>query len=145
MSEEHRDILFTATHSMISTYFGSMTIVLKLPLTRAASTNGLHKYNGFWAPGAIPEGDAGGATSFKVGNVEGVGVGERLGPLGPERCIVRLPQTRVDCQSRKKKNSNLGHGRCHIAYPIELKKDMTCAFFVCRTGGSTDDVGRNRF
>lgn len=96
-----RNILFTATHSMISTYFGSMTIVLKLPLTRAASTNGLHKYNGFWVPGAVPEGDTGGAPSFEVGNVEEVGVGERLGPLGPERCIVRLPQSRR--VSRKKK------------------------------------------
>jgi hypothetical protein len=78
-----------------------MTIVLKLPLTRAASTNGLHKYNGFWVPGAVPEGDTGGAPSFEVGNVEEVGVGERLGPLGPERCIVRLPQSRR--VSRKKK------------------------------------------
>jgi hypothetical protein len=85
-----------------------MTIVLKLPLTRAASTNGLHKYNGFWAPGAIPEGDAGGATSFEVGNVEEVGVGERLGPLGPERCIVRLSQiaSRDTCQPRNKKKAN---------------------------------------
>jgi len=83
-----------------------MTIVLKLPLTRAASTNGLHKYNGFWVTGAAPEGDAGGATSFEVGNVEEVGVGERLGPLGPERCIVRLPQSRVEIRvnrERKKK------------------------------------------
>jgi hypothetical protein len=69
-----------------------MTIVLKLPLTSAASTKGLHKYNGFWTPGAVPEGDAGGATSFEAGNVEEVGVGERLGPLGPVRCIVRLSQ-----------------------------------------------------
>lgn len=123
-----------------------MTIVLKLPLTRAASTNGLHKYNGFWVPGAVPEGDAGGAPSFEVGNVEEVGVGERLGALGPERCIVRLPQSRVEIRvNRKKKKSQLRHGRCHIAYPIELKKDMTCALVVCRTGGSTDDVGRKRF
>lgn len=78
-----------------------MTIVLKLPLTRAASTNGLHKYNGFWVPGAVPEGDTGGAPSFEVGNVEEVGVGERLGPLGPERCMVRLPQSRR--VSRKKR------------------------------------------
>ena len=33
----------TATHSMISTYFGRTTMVLKLPLTRAASTNGLQR------------------------------------------------------------------------------------------------------
>ena len=30
--------LFTATHSFISTYFGSATIVLKEPFTRAALT-----------------------------------------------------------------------------------------------------------
>ena len=62
---------------MISTYFGSMTIVLKLPLTRAASTKGLHRYNGFW----IPSGDAGGAPSSTVGlgGVAEFGVGERLG------------------------------------------------------------------
>lgn len=33
----------TATHSMMSTYFGRTTIVLKLPLTRAASTKGLQR------------------------------------------------------------------------------------------------------
>lgn len=37
------DVLFTATHSMISTYLGNMTMVLKLPFTRAASANGLHR------------------------------------------------------------------------------------------------------
>jgi len=66
---------------MISTYFGSMTIVLKLPLTRAASTKGLHRYNGFWIPWTSIAGDAGGAPSFTValGDAAEIGVGERLG------------------------------------------------------------------
>lgn len=104
---EGRDAPFTATHSMISTYFGSMTIVLKLPLTRAASTNGLHRYNGFWMPGTKAEGDAGGAPSLEeaLGNVADVGVGERLGPLGPERCMERLRSRKRDtCQQEKKKS-----------------------------------------
>ena len=77
-----------------------MTIVLKLPLTRAASTNGLHKYNGFWVPGAVPEGDTGGALSFEVGNVEEFGVTERLGAA---RCRLRLPQSRVGIRVSQKK------------------------------------------
>ena len=86
------DTLLTATHSIISTYFGSMTIVLKLPLTSAASTKGLHRYKGFWAPGDDVDGDERGAESLEVvlGKVVEVGVGERFGPLGPERFIVRL-------------------------------------------------------
>ena len=48
--------LFEATHSITSTYFGSMTIVLKFPLTSAASTNGLHRNNGFWV---MRDGDGG--------------------------------------------------------------------------------------
>lgn len=77
---------------MISTYFGSMTIVLKLPLTSAASTNGLHRYNGFCVAGDGVDGDERGAESFEeaLGKVIEVGVGERFGPLGPERCIERL-------------------------------------------------------
>jgi len=77
---------------MISTYFGSMTIVLKFPLTSAASTNGLQRYKGFWVPATGADGDAGGRWSAKValGDVVEVGVGDRLGPLGPERCIERL-------------------------------------------------------
>ncbi len=64
-------------------------MVLKLPLTRAASRKGLHRYKGFW----VAAGETG-ATSFEVelGKVAEVGVGERFG-LGPERCIERL--TRV--------------------------------------------------
>ena len=37
------NLLLTATHSMISTYFGSITIVLKFPLTSAASAKGEHR------------------------------------------------------------------------------------------------------
>jgi hypothetical protein len=37
------DAPLTATHSMMSTYFGRTTMVLKLPLTRAASTKGLQR------------------------------------------------------------------------------------------------------
>lgn len=77
---------------MISTYFGSMTIVLKLPLTSAASTNGLHRYNGFCVAADGVDGDERGPESFEeaLGKVIEVGVGERFGPLGPERCIERL-------------------------------------------------------
>lgn len=69
-----------------------MTIVLKLPLTSAASTNGLHRYNGFCVAGDGVDGDERGAESFEAafGKVIEVGVGERFGPLGPERCIERL-------------------------------------------------------
>ena len=98
-----------------------MTIVLKLPLTRAASTNGLHKYNGFWAPGAVPEGDAGGAPSFEVGNVEEVGVGERLGPLGPERFIERLPQSQVEIRVNRKKRP-FGTRQMSYRVPYRVKK-----------------------
>lgn len=47
--------LFTATHSMISTYLGNTTIVLKLPFTSALLTNGLQRYNGF--PSVFPKTD----------------------------------------------------------------------------------------
>lgn len=42
-SVTRRDGPLTATHSMMSTYFGRTTMVLKLPLTRAASTKGLQR------------------------------------------------------------------------------------------------------
>lgn len=127
---------------MISTYFGNMTIVLKLPLTRAASTKGLQRYNGFWTPGAGADGDAGGAESVEVtlGNVEEVGVGERLGPLGPERCIERLgsrKETRNTCQLNWHGHQSI---RC-IAHPMELKNDITCALTDREAGCSIDGVG----
>jgi hypothetical protein len=76
-------VLFTATHSMMSTYFGSITMVLKLPLTKAASTKGLHRYKGF---GGALTGDAGttglGGTESAGEKVAEVGVGDLLGPRG---------------------------------------------------------------
>lgn len=79
--------LLTATHSMISTYFGSITIVLKFPFTRAASTNGLHRYSGF---GAATVGDGGAALcgTSEGENAAEVGVGDRLGRC--PRVIERL-------------------------------------------------------
>jgi hypothetical protein len=74
------DVPLTATHSMISTYFGRTTIVLKLPLTRAASTNGLHRYRGLGAPELAGDGGTGGGCMSW--NVAEVGVGERFGPRG---------------------------------------------------------------
>lgn len=75
-------VLLTATHSMISTYLGSMTIVLKLPFTSADSTKGLHRYKGF--DGADPEvGDGGtGGGGISGGKVADVGVGDLFGPRG---------------------------------------------------------------
>lgn len=75
---------------MISTYFGSITIVLKLPFTSAASTNGLHRYRAFGSRGSTGDDgiEAGFWTSFG-GNVADVGVGERLGGLW-DRVIERL-------------------------------------------------------
>lgn len=64
--------LLTATHSIISTYLGSMTIVLKLPLTRAASANGLQRYSGFEL------GTSASVIEFCRDN-DPVGVGDRLG------------------------------------------------------------------
>jgi hypothetical protein len=83
--------LFTATHSITSTYLGSITIVLKFPFTNAASTNGRHKYNGsrlvlVGVAGAdnvgpdemlVAKGDGGG-TPVAGENVAEVGV---VGPL----------------------------------------------------------------
>lgn len=43
----------TATHSLTSQYLGRETIVLKLPLTKAALTKGLQRYK------ALPEGAEG--------------------------------------------------------------------------------------
>lgn len=67
---------------MISTYFGSMTIVLKFPLTKAASTKGLQRYKGFATAGTTDNGatGAGGGISVVGEDVaEGAGV-VRLGP-----------------------------------------------------------------
>lgn len=75
-----RHSLLTATHSIISVYFGCITIVLKFPLTSAASTKGLHKKSGF-CTGCGLEGLEGGCESVP-GNVADVGVVDRLGGRG---------------------------------------------------------------
>ena len=70
---------------MISTYFGSMTIVLKFPLTKAASTKGLQRYKGFeTAAGTTDEGTIGigGGTSV-IGEEVAEGAGVVVVRLGP--------------------------------------------------------------
>ena len=61
------NILLTATHSMISTYFGSMTMVLKFPLTKAASTKGLQRYKGFGTTWGAGDGIFGLGSESSVG------------------------------------------------------------------------------
>jgi hypothetical protein len=59
-----------------------MTIVLKFPLTKAASTKGLQRYKGFATAGTTDDGAIGGGIgggSSVVGEVA-EGVGARLGP-----------------------------------------------------------------
>lgn len=82
------NILFTATHSIIFTYFGSTTMVLKFPLTRAASTKGLQRYKGF-CEAEIGDGDFGRGVSTR-GNVADDG-GDRFGLW--TRVIDRLMKT----------------------------------------------------
>ena len=75
---------------MISTYFGCMTIVLKFPLTKAASTKGLQRYKGFETTGRTgDDGIGGGRSVVGEGAEEGAGAGvaaaaaaagARLGP-----------------------------------------------------------------
>lgn len=72
--------LFTATHSMMSTYFGSMTIVLKFPFTSAASTKGLERYKALGIDGTDGDWGEGGWNAVSVGErVADVGVGDRFG------------------------------------------------------------------
>lgn len=82
-----RHALLTATHSIISTYFGCITIVLKLPFTSAASTKGLQRNSGFWIGWGL-DGLEGGNESVD-GNDPDVGVVDRLGGRGA-RLIDRL-------------------------------------------------------
>lgn len=70
-------LLLTATHSVTSTYLGSMAMVLKFPFTRAASTKGLHRYKGF-CPLGVAGGNGGGKPGPSNGAEVGV-VGERRG------------------------------------------------------------------
>jgi hypothetical protein len=109
-------ILFTATHSMISTYFGNITIVLKLPFTRAASTNGLQRYNAFGA--GAPPGEGGMGNEGRDSDVEDVaevGVVDLLiGPRGWRPVMERLIEL----------NEWVTRERASETYPRELKKDM---------------------
>jgi hypothetical protein len=88
---------------MISTYLGNITIVLKFPLTNAASTNGRHIYSGRGLGtvgeggsdlGTLAVGGAGGGMSVAEENDAEVGVDgfERLdaAPRWTERVIDRL-------------------------------------------------------
>lgn len=65
-------------------------MVLKLPFTRAASTKGLQRNNGFCVTFPV-DGDDGKDDGLvpSGGNVADVGVGERLGPRGA-RLLLRL-------------------------------------------------------
>lgn len=62
-------------------------MVLKLPLTSAASTNGLHRYKGLGREGLV--GVAGGNESVD-GKVADVGVVDLLGGRWLPRCMERL-------------------------------------------------------
>lgn len=84
--------MFTATHSITSTCFGCITIVLKFPLTSAASTNGLHRYNGFEGKGVV---GLGGGSESVEGKVAEVGVVDRFGGLGA-LCIDRPMELKND-------------------------------------------------
>lgn len=81
---------------MTSTYFGKTTIVLKLPFTSAASTNGLQRYSGLFID---PDGEGGaGAIAMFIpsgGNVADVGVGERFGARGAR------PSLRLSCNQQR--------------------------------------------
>ena len=78
-------------------------MVLKLPLTRAASTKGLHRYKGLLPGVGLLGLDGCGGMDPLLSNVWPVGVGERLGPRG-FLCIDRPMELRNDialsCQAR---------------------------------------------
>ena len=74
---------------MMSVYFGCITMVLKLPLTSAASTNGLQRYKGFCAGAGLLGLDGGNDSVELDGKVAEVGVVDRLGGRGA-RVIDRL-------------------------------------------------------
>ena len=57
-----------------------MTIVLKFPLTKAASTKGLQRYKGFGTAGIAGVGTFGLGGGISFGKVVEVGVGTRLDP-----------------------------------------------------------------
>lgn len=62
--------LLIATHSMMSTYLGSITMVLRFPLTSAASIKGLHRYSGFCAGGGGANIELGATASMLFEDVE---------------------------------------------------------------------------
>ena len=86
---------------MTSTYLGSITIVLKFPLTSAASAKGLHRYNGFEM---VVDGDGGTGGGFipSGGKVAEVGVGERLGARGARLLSLRLNNSVLSTKGEKK-------------------------------------------
>jgi hypothetical protein len=95
-----------------------MTIVLKFPLTSAASTKGLHRYSGFDNDGTTGDWGTGGGCGCEDScgeKVAEVGVGDRLGPRGL-RAMERLTQSHIvkDIVGTKTRGT----------YPMELKKDM---------------------
>lgn len=110
-------LLLTATHSMMSVYLGCITIVLKLPLTSAASTKGLQRYKGLGVGGAgvVVLGLAGNESVELDGNVADVGVVDRFGGRGA-RVIERL-----SCMPLQPSTPAMDAKRTH---PIELKKDI---------------------
>ena len=71
---------------MMSVYFGCITMVLKLPFTRAASTKGAHRKRGFDVTVSFDGLDGGKVSAGKVAEV---GVVERFGGRGA-LCIDRL-------------------------------------------------------
>lgn len=73
----------------MSAYLGCITIVLKLPFTSAASTNGLQRYKGFWVGAGLLGLEGGNESEEFEGNVAEVGVVARLGGRGA-RDIDRL-------------------------------------------------------
>ena len=89
-------------------------MVLKFPFTRAASTNGLHRYSGFW--GVVTTGDGGAEfVGYSTGaNVAEVGVGDLFGLRGA-RDIDRLVYLKISSHF-------LIFGE--ETHPIELKNDI---------------------
>ena len=101
-----------------------MTIVLKLPLTSAASTNGLHRYKGFWVTGDGADGDERGVESLEaaLGKVAEVGVGDRFGFPLPLPCIERLLCVSETLAIMMVYRARYGIQKRHRSFP-EFEKD----------------------
>ena len=87
----------------MSTYFGSLTMVLKFPFTNAASTNGRDMYKGFWfmlspgePPGEARTGD--GSILFWLGERGMFSVGD--GRLRPRLPLFEFGRLLVGCHQR---------------------------------------------